>query len=38
MSWFNLEECIRNIRPYNLEKLDIIKQIDKLLNEYRLIS
>jgi len=38
MSWFNLEECIRNIRPYNLEKIDIIKQIDKLLNEYRLIS
>jgi 8-oxo-dGTP pyrophosphatase MutT (NUDIX family) len=38
MKWFSLEECIQHIRPYNLEKIDIIKQIDKLLNEYRLIS
>ena len=38
MKWFSLEECLQNIRPYNLEKIDIINQIDKLLNEYRLIS
>ena len=38
MKCFSLEECIQHIRPYNLEKIDIIKQIDKLLNEYRLIS
>lgn len=38
MKWFSLEECLQHIRPYNLEKIDIIKQIDKLLNEYRLIS
>ena len=38
MKWFSLEECLQHIRPYNLEKIDIINQIDKLLNEYRLIS
>ena len=38
MKWFDLDECLNHIRPYNLEKIDIIKQIDKLLNEYRLIS
>lgn len=38
LQWFTLEECIQHIRPYNLEKLDIINQVDKLLNEYRLIS
>ena len=38
MQWLTLEECLQYIRPYNLEKKDIIFQIDKLLNEYRLIS
>lgn len=38
MRWFTLDECLKKIRPYNLEKCEIISQIDKLLNEYRLIS
>lgn len=38
MSWFTLEECIKHIRDYNLEKIDIIKNIDKILERYRLIS
>ena len=38
MQWFTLDECLKKIRPYNLEKIEIINQIDKLLNEYRLIS
>ena len=38
MKWFTLEECLLHIRPYNLEKIDVINQIDNLLNEFRLIS
>ena len=38
MQWLTLEECLEYIRPYNLEKKEIVIQIDKLLNEYRLIS
>ena len=33
-----LEECIDLIRPYNLEKIEIIKKIDKMLNNYSIIS
>jgi len=33
-----LEECINHIRPYNLEKIEIIKNIDKILHKYSLIS
>ena len=38
MKWLCLEDCLQKIRPYNLEKRDIIIQVDKLLNQYRLIS
>ena len=33
-----IEECIELIRPYNLEKKEIIKKIDKTLNNYSIIS
>jgi ADP-ribose pyrophosphatase YjhB (NUDIX family) len=33
-----LEECLELIRPYNLEKIEIIKKIDKMLNNYSIIS
>jgi hypothetical protein len=38
MKWLSLEECLSYIRPYNLEKLQLIKDIDKVLVKYRLIS
>ncbi len=38
MKWLTLEECLSYIRPYNLEKLQVIKDIDKVLVKYRLIS
>jgi len=38
LSWFTLEECKNYIRDYNLEKIDMIIKIDKLLEKYRLIS
>ena len=38
LKWVTLNEALTFIRPYNLEKIDVIKQIDNLLNEFRLIS
>ena len=34
----DLEECIKIIRPYNIEKKEIIKRIDKVLHKYSLFS
>jgi len=38
IKWCNLEEALDLIRPYNLEKKEIINNIDKILNKYSLIS
>jgi 8-oxo-dGTP pyrophosphatase MutT (NUDIX family) len=38
LRWFTLEDCVNKIRPYNLEKIQIIKDIDEVLHKYRLIS
>jgi len=38
MKWLTLEECLQHIRPYNLEKTEIIKNIDKIIHKYSLIS
>jgi len=37
IKWFTLEEALKNIRDYNLEKKEVIKKVDSLLNKYRLI-
>ena len=37
LRWVTLDECLKLIRPYNLEKKDVIKNIDKVLHNYRLI-
>jgi 8-oxo-dGTP pyrophosphatase MutT (NUDIX family) len=34
--WKTLEECLESIRPYNLEKKQLIININKVLQEYRL--
>jgi 8-oxo-dGTP pyrophosphatase MutT (NUDIX family) len=36
MEWCNFEECIQKIRPYNLEKINILNRINNVLQEYRL--
>jgi len=36
IEWKNLEECLESIRPYNLEKKQLIININKVLQEYRL--
>ena len=38
MKWCYLEEVLSIIRPYNLEKREIIIKIDKILHKYSLIS
>jgi ADP-ribose pyrophosphatase YjhB (NUDIX family) len=36
LDWKTLEECLATIRPYNLEKIQLISNINKVLQEYRL--
>lgn len=36
IQWKTLEECLESIRPYNLEKKQLIININKVLQEYRL--
>ena len=38
MKWFSLEECVYKIRDYNVEKIDMITKINKLLEKYKLIT
>lgn len=35
MEWKTLDECLECIRPYHLEKKELIKKIYKVLQEYR---
>lgn len=37
IKWMNLQDILEIIRPYNLEKKELIKKIDKVLEEYRLL-
>lgn len=36
LEWKTLAECLESIRPYNLEKKQLILNINKVLQEYRL--
>jgi 8-oxo-dGTP pyrophosphatase MutT (NUDIX family) len=38
VKWLSLDECLSFIRPYHLEKKDMIIKINKTLEKYRLIS
>jgi virulence-associated protein VapD len=38
MNWFSMDKCISHIRDYNIEKIDMIKKINKLLEKYKLIT
>jgi len=38
LEWKTFNECLNSIRPYNLEKKQIITNINKVLQEYRLYS
>ena len=36
LEWKTIDECLKSIRPYNLEKKQLIININKVLQEYRL--
>lgn len=38
MDWKSIDQCLKSIRPYNLEKKELIKNINSVLEEYRLYS
>jgi 8-oxo-dGTP pyrophosphatase MutT (NUDIX family) len=38
IEWKSIDKCLESIRPYNLEKKDLILNINKVLQEYRLYS
>jgi 8-oxo-dGTP pyrophosphatase MutT (NUDIX family) len=37
LKWFTYEECLKHIRPYNLERIEIVNKINKILHKYSLI-
>lgn len=37
VQWLTLDECLQKVRPYNLERIQMIKNIEKVLNKYSLI-
>ena len=38
IKWMTLDEACSSIRPYNLERIELLKDIDKVLHKYSLIS
>ncbi len=38
MKWMTLNDASTSIRPYNLERIELLKDIDKVLHKYSLIS
>lgn len=38
LEWKTIDQCLEDIRPYNLEKRELITNINKILKEYRLYS
>jgi len=38
LEWKTINKCLESIRPYNLEKKELIININKVLQEYRLYS
>ena len=38
LEWKTIDECVASIRPYHLEKKELIVNINKVLQEYRLYS
>ena len=38
MEWKSLNECLESIRPYHLEKKELVKKIYKVIEKYRLYS
>jgi NADH pyrophosphatase NudC (nudix superfamily) len=37
MAWFSYEQCIQHIRPYNLEKLIILRNLNTAIVEHAVV-
>ena len=37
MAWFSYEQCIQHIRPYNLEKLSILRNLNNAIMEHAVV-
>tara|TARA_Y100001935_G_C17221760_1_gene465670 strand:+ start:38 stop:832 length:795 start_codon:yes stop_codon:yes gene_type:complete len=37
LKWLTYDECLKHIRPYNLERIEVINKINKILHKYSLI-
>ena len=38
LEWKTYQECVRSIRHYNIEKLDVLHRVETLLNEYKVYT
>lgn len=38
IKWFTFDECIKKIRDYNYEKIDLIKNVNLILNKFNLVE
>lgn len=38
IGWFTIDECINKIRSYNVEKIELIKNVDSTLDKYTIIK
>ena len=38
LEWKTYDKCLESMRPYNLEKKEVLRKINSLLEEYRLYS
>jgi 8-oxo-dGTP pyrophosphatase MutT (NUDIX family) len=38
LEWCSYEDSVKKIRPYNLEKLKVLHNVDKLLNKYNIYN
>jgi 8-oxo-dGTP pyrophosphatase MutT (NUDIX family) len=38
LAWFSYDQCIQHIRPYNLEKLNILRNLNNALMEHAIVG
>ena len=36
VQWLQLNDCLKLIRPYNLEKKDVLKKVDHIIKTYEI--
>ena len=36
MDWFDIDQCRKMIRPYNLEKINLIENVNRILTKHNI--